>query len=127
MEAKEILLNKQNFAVIGVTTNQEKYGYKIYQRLKKLNKNVYGVSPIYNELNGETIYPNLSSIDNQIDVAVFVVNPKIALIYIVECKKLKIKHIWLQPGTYDDNLIKIIKESKLNYYLNCVLVESENM
>ena len=26
MEAKEILLNKQNFAVIGVTTNQEKYG-----------------------------------------------------------------------------------------------------
>mgnify|MGYP002561492486 CR=1 FL=1 len=36
--------------------------------LKKLNKNVYGVSPIYNELNGETIYPNLSSIDNQIDV-----------------------------------------------------------
>ena len=82
MEAKEILLNKQNFAVIGVTTNQEKYGYKIYQRLKKLNKNVYGVSPIYNELNGETIYPNLSSIDNQIDVAVFVVNPKIALIYI---------------------------------------------
>lgn len=127
MEAKEILLNKQNFAVIGVTTNQEKYGYKIYQRLKKLNKNVYGVSPIYNELNGETIYPNLSSIDNQIDVAVFVVNPKIALIYIEECKKLKIKHIWSQPGTYDDNLIKIIKESKLNYYLNCVLVESENM
>ena len=127
MEAKEILLNKQNFAVIGVTTNQEKYGYKIYQRLKKLNKNVYGVSPIYNELNGETIYPNLSSIDNQIDVAVFVVNPKIALIYIEECKKLKIKNIWLQPGTYDDNLIKIIKESKLNYYLNCVLVESENM
>lgn len=127
MEAKEILLNKQNFAVIGVTTNQEKYGYKIYQRLKKLNKNVYGVSPIYNELNGEMIYPNLSSIDNQIDVAVFVVNPKIALIYIEECKKLKIKHIWLQPDTYDDNLIKIIKESKLNYYLNCVLVESENM
>lgn len=127
MEAKEILLNKQNFAVIGVTTNQEKYGYKIYQQLKKLNKNVYGVSPIYNELNGETIYPNLSSINTQIDVAVFVVNPKIALTYIEECKELKIKHIWLQPGTYDDNLIKIINESKLNYYLNCILVESKNI
>ena len=127
MNPKDILEKYYHFAVVGVTPNQEKYGYKIYQRLKKLNKNVYGVSPIYNELNGEMIYPNLSSIDNQIDVAVFVVNPKIALIYIEECKKLKIKHIWLQPGTYDDNLIKIIKESKLNYYLNCVLVESENM
>ena len=27
----------------------------------------------------------------------------------------------------DDNLIKIINESKLNYYLNCILVESKNI
>ena len=35
--------------------------------------------------------------------------------------------IWLQPGTYDDNLMQEIKDLKLEYYQNCVLVESENL
>ena len=38
MEAKDVLKNYQNFAVIGVTTNHEKYGYKIFKCLKELGK-----------------------------------------------------------------------------------------
>ena len=33
MNAKDILTHYQNFAVIGVTTNPDKFGYKIYQRM----------------------------------------------------------------------------------------------
>ena len=46
MNAKDILTHYQNFAVIGVTTNPDKFGYKIYQRLNEIEKTVYGVSPI---------------------------------------------------------------------------------
>ena len=35
MNAKDILTHYQNFAVIGVTTNPDKFGYKIYQRLNE--------------------------------------------------------------------------------------------
>ena len=44
MNAKDILTHYQNFAVIGVTTNPDKFGYKIYQRLNEIEKTVYGVS-----------------------------------------------------------------------------------
>lgn len=127
MNAKEILTNFQNFAVIGVTTNHEKYGYKIYHRLKQLGKTVYAISPIYNNIDGVNTYPNLSAIKEKIDVAVFVVSPKFGLNYIKECQILEIKHIWLQPGTYDDNLLSTIKAANISSYPNCVLVESQEL
>lgn len=127
MEAKDVLLNKQNFAVIGVSNNPDKYGYKIYHRLKEINKKVYGVSPLYQDVEGDLIYPDLTSIPDNIDVAVFVVNPKVGLTYLNECVKLNITHIWLQPGTYDDTLIEFMNNNNLTYYQNCILVESNKL
>ena len=127
MNAIDVLRGHKNFAVIGATNNQEKYGYKIFQCLKDLGKNVYGISPVYRDIEGTPTYPDLSAVKNKIDVAVFVVSPKFGVDYVKECQKLKIEHIWLQPGTYNDELISMIKEAKINYYLNCVLVESQNI
>ena len=109
MNAKDILTHYQNFAVIGVTTNPDKFGYKIYQRLNEIEKTVYGVSPIYKEIDGKSTFPNLTAIN------------------IKECNQLNIKHIWLQPGTYNDDLISLINENNLNYYQNCVLIESQDL
>lgn len=127
MEAKDVLKNFQNFAIIGVTNNHDKFGYKIYHRLKELGKNIYGVSPIYKDIEGTPTYDNLKAINNNIDVAVFVVSPKFGSEYVKECKDLNIEHIWLQPGTYNDELINLIKANDLNYYQNCVLVESKDL
>lgn len=127
MSPKDILINSQNFAVIGVTTNPEKYGYKIYQRLKALNKTVYGISPVYPMVDNDLTYPNLSAVDKPIDVAVFIVSPKFGLEYLDECQKLGITNIWLQPGTYDDNLINIIITNNFTYYQNCILIESQDI
>lgn len=127
MDAKEVLKTYQNFAVIGVTNNPDKYGYKIYQRLKELGKNVYGVSPIYKEIDNTPTFPDLNSINQTVDVAVFVVSPKYSYDYVTACKALNIKHIWLQPGTYDEKLMEIINDNQLSYYKNCALVESRNL
>lgn len=127
MNAKDVLTNYQNFAVIGVTNNPEKYGYKIYQCLKNIGKTVYGISPFYKDIEGISTYPNLLAINNKIDVAVFIVNPKFGIDYVKECQKLEIEHIWLQPGTYNDELVSMIEDAKINHYLNCVLLESQNM
>ena len=57
----------------------------------------------------------------------FVVSPKFGIDYIKECNQLNIKHIWLQLGTYNDDLISLINENNLNYYQNCVLIESQDL
>lgn len=124
MNAREIIETYKNFVVIGVTTDQEKYGYKIFKRLLELGYTTYGVSFKYQEVLNQKLYKDLLSIQSKIEVAVFVVSPKYGKEYIDQCIELGIKHIWLQPGTYDKELLEYIKSKQLNSYQNCILVET---
>ncbi len=124
MIKKNLIENNSIWVVIGVTTDTEKYGYKIYKRLKQLNYEVYGISPKYTEIDGDKIYSQLSELDKKPDVAVFVVNPKLGLDYIDKCAEVGIKNIWLQPGTISDDLLLKAKEKGINTIEACVLVET---
>lgn len=126
MKAQEVLQTYKNFVVIGVTNDVDKYGYKIFKRLLDLGYTTYGVSPKYSEVLQQPIYKDLQSINKQIDVAVFVVNPKYGVEYSKQCKQLGIQHLWLQPGTFDEELLKTIEENHLDSYQNCILVETAN-
>lgn len=121
MEALEVMKTCKKFAVIGLKNDPEKYVYKIYKRLLEANYEVYGVSNYIDELDGEIMYKSLYDLPNKPEVVVFVVAPKNGYAYLEECKQLQIQHLWMQPGTYDDEFLKALDDSNLNYYLNCVL------
>jgi len=125
MNSTEILRKYKSFAVIGVTTNTEKYGYKVYQKLKELNKIVYGISPIYSDIDGDPTYPSLESVGKPIDIAVFIVNKKFGLSYLEEVQDLGIKYAWMQPGTYDEDFLGIIKDKGITPIPDCVLIQAD--
>lgn len=125
MQAQELLKKYHNFVVIGVSDNPDKYGYKIFKRLLYLGYTTYGVSPKYTIILNQPIYPSLRSIQKNVDVAVFVINPKIGSSYVAECKELDIQHLWLQPGSFDQELLEKIAILKLHSYENCILVETK--
>ncbi|MFR7591580.1 MAG: CoA-binding protein [Longibaculum sp.] len=124
MNPKDILNMYYHFAVVGVSENQEKYGYKIFKRLIERNKQVYGISPIYHEIDGYPIYSSLEDVEQPIDVVVFVVNKKYAYGYVDEMLGLGIHYAWMQPGTYDDELLEHMKSVGITPILACVLVET---
>mgnify|MGYP002708017290 CR=1 FL=1 len=68
MNKKEFLLNQKNIAVVGVTTDPQKYGYKIYQCLKQHSLNVYGVSIKYQQIDQDPLYSSLEAIPESIDL-----------------------------------------------------------
>lgn len=127
MLKKDLIDNKTIWAVIGVTLDKEKYGYKIYKRLKQLQREVYGISPKYEELEGEKLYKQLDDLDKIPNVVVFVVNPKFGLDYVDKCAKLGIKNIWLQPGTASEEILSKAKEYNINAIQACVLVETNEL
>lgn len=124
MNPKQLLEQYRNWAVIGVTADEQKYGYRIYKRLKEKGYCTYGVSPKYDTIDGDPIYKSLKDIHQPIDVVVFVVNPKFCLPYLDEMKELDIQYAWMQPGTYNNETIKQIQERKLDMVQACVLVLS---
>ena len=120
----QLLNNYKNWAVIGVTPDEEKYAYRIYKKLKEKGYQTYGITPKYDTVDGDTMYKCLKDVHQPIDVVVFVVNPKFATPYLDEMKDLGIQYAWMQPGTYNDEAIKAIQERELEMIQACVLVLS---
>lgn len=119
-----LIKDTKKWVVIGVTADEEKYGYRIFKRLRDIGAEVYGISPKYCEACGCSLYKSISELPDGIEVAVFVVNPKIGIGYIRDCAEKNIKTIWLQPGTVSFELLQEAKKYNLNVVQKCVLVEA---
>jgi predicted CoA-binding protein len=119
---EEKMLEKKVWAVVGANQDHEKYGNMIYRKLKARGYEVYPVNPMYDTVEGDKCYKDISSIPKVPEVLNMVVSPKRGKPIIEEAAKLGIRYIWLQPGTYDDELLKRINELGLEQVQACVLV-----
>lgn len=123
MSPYELLVNNQNFAVIGVSPNKDKYAYKIFTLLKNKGKNTYGVHPTIETVDGDKVYPSMEAIPSNVDIAVFVVRPAIGLTYLPLVADKGVKTIWLQPGTISDELLVEADKLGLTVIQDCVLAQ----
>ena len=120
---KREMLEKKVWAVIGVTTNKDKFGYKIYKKLKDNNYDVYPVNPKYDIIDGEKCYNSLKDLPKKPEVVDFVVPPKISLMSVKEADEVGIEYLWFQPGTANEEVIHKAKELGFKIvYDDCVLV-----
>lgn len=123
-QVKEEMLGKKNWAVVGVSPNEEKFGFKVFDALKKHEYIVYGVNPRYDEVRGEKIYDELDAVLEKIECINFVVNPKITYKMIEKLNPSQVEYLWFQPGAYDDKVIELGKSKGFNMvHDSCVLVE----
>jgi len=118
----EELMKKKIWAVVGATTDKDKYGYKIYKELKEAGYKVYPISPKYEEIDGDKAYKSLRDLPEKPEVVDFVVNPKIGIGIVKECAQLGIENIWLQPGTVSEEILEFAKEKGINAVEACALV-----
>lgn len=127
MDPVETMLAMKNWAVVGATDNQEKFGYKIFKALKAAGYNVYPVNPGINEIHGEKCYSSLADLPSVPEVVNVVVPPKVGEQIMNNCAEIGIKNVWLQPGANAKNVVEMAKKLGLNVVdQHCVLVELRN-
>lgn len=107
---KDTMMNKKVWAVVGVTEDEDRFGYKIWKILKENDYTAYGVSPKYDEIDGEKIYKTISDLPEKPEVIDMVVNPKIGKSILEEAADLGVKYIFFQPNTYNDELVAYADE-----------------
>lgn len=115
------MLEKKIWAVVGANNDPNKYGNIIYKKLKSRGYEVYPVNPKYEQVEGDRCYQDLRSLPRKPEVINMVVSPKRGKAIIEEAAELGIKNIWLQPGTYDDELLELINDKGLVAVHACVL------
>ena len=111
MDLKEIM-QENVFVVVGDTIKEEKYAFKIKNKLIDHGYTVYGVGKELKSIN---------EVDDDIDIIDLCINPIRGLELIKECNK-NYKCIVIQPGAESDELIEYMKRNNIQYIEGCLLV-----
>lgn len=123
MARADELLDKRVWAVVGVSSDKNKFGYRIYNRLKSEGYKVYPVNPNLAEIDGEKVYPDLASLPECPDVVNFVVPPEVTVRVISQCAQKGVKYAWLQPGSHSKEVLDACRANNLEALQSCVLRE----
>ncbi len=104
-----------SIALIGASTDPNKYGYKILQYLLDNQYEVYPINPKAKEILKHKVYVSLEHINHKIDIVVFVVPPQVTNEILKQVKQLNIKKVWFQPGSSNEMSLDFCKEYKIDY------------
>jgi predicted CoA-binding protein len=120
---KQFLAGKR-FAVVGASTNREKYGNKVLRVYQQNNLDVVPVNPAGGEVEGLTAYVDLPSVPGTIDGVSIITPPKVTEQVVAQALALGIKNIWMQPGAESDAAVELAERSGANVIAGgpCLLV-----
>ena len=107
---QEIMLMR-TFAIVGDTTNPQKYAFKIKEAMTHAG---YTVFPVGKEL------ASLNDIDQPLDVVDLCINPIKGLKLLQECRLLY-KMIVIQPGADNPELLSWLDQQNIPYIHGCLL------
>ncbi|MFG0251566.1 MAG: CoA-binding protein [Phycisphaerales bacterium JB038] len=112
------------WAVVGASTDREKYGNKVLRSYQQNSRTVYPVNPKAAEVEGLKAYPDLSSLPESVHGVSIITPPKVTERIVEEAAAAGIKHLWMQPGAESEAAVARAQELGLNVIAGdaCVLV-----
>ena len=121
----EEFLHSRSLAVVGVSADEKKFGTKVWRDLRAKGYSVFGVNPHLEQLDGEKIYPNLSSLPEVPKGLILVVPPRISEDIVQEAHMLGIRRIWMQPGAESEKAIRFCRKNQINViHSQCVMIQA---
>ncbi len=101
-DLKEILTNVKIVASVGVSSNEDRPSYWIFNYLKDHGYKMIPVNPGSTEIQGEKAYPDLGSIPLKVDVVQIFRRSEDVLPVVEAAIKIAAKVIWMQQGIVND-------------------------
>ncbi len=92
-------INQRVWAVVGASTDPDKYGNQIFRTLRDAGYTVYGVNVRGGILEGQKLYRSLADLPERPVVVDTVVPPKVTEQIVQQCAALGIDRVWMQPGS----------------------------
>ena len=122
----DLLKDKNNsIALIGASTNKEKFGYKI---LVDLDNKGHVVIPINNketEIEGKKVFKKVNEISDCPSIINFVVPPNIGFQITKDLVESGYDNFWYQPGAESDEISEYLDSKNKNYIDDkCIMVVS---
>lgn len=120
----EEFLQSPEFAVIGASSNRNKYGNKVLRCYIQHQMKVYPVHPSEDEVEGLTVFSSVMELPNEVKSISIITPPQITEEVVNEAIKRGIQNIWMQPGAESQQAIQNCLDHQINVIAKgpCILV-----
>ena len=123
-EIKEILEKAGNIAVVGLSDNPERTSYMVAQAMQNRGYRIIPVNPNADHILGETCYPTLSDIPEQVDIVNVFRRSELVVPIAEETVKIGAKVFWLQLGIVNEEAARIVEQAGIEVIMDrCIKVE----
>jgi predicted CoA-binding protein len=123
-EIKEILLQSQTIAVVGLSDDPSKTSHMVSKAIQSKGYRIIPVNPNADFILGETCYPSLKEIPVPIDIVNVFRRPEHTPQIAEEAVVIGAKVLWLQLGIANEETASIASEAGLKVIMDrCIKVE----
>jgi hypothetical protein len=128
VKAKSIedFLALDKYAVVGVSKNKRKFGYIVFENMKKKGYEVHPINPKEEEILDCVCYPDIKSLPEKVDGIIIVTPPEVTEKVIKEALEAGIENIWIQPQAENKSIMEFAEKNSYNIICKqCILMHSQ--
>jgi predicted CoA-binding protein len=117
-ELKQILKTIKVVASVGVSSNEEKESYWIFNYLNAQGYQMIPVNPAASEILGLKVYPDLASIPQKVDVVQVFRKPEDVPPVVDAAIQIGAKIVWMQEGIINEEAARKAEAAGLKVVMN---------
>ena len=112
------------WAVVGASTNRDKYGNKVLRCYQQHGREVYAVNPRETEIEGARCFASVSALPADVRALSIITPPPVTEKIVREAAARGIVKLWMQPGAESAKAIELAGELELSLIAGgpCLLV-----
>ena len=129
MNYKNFINPSLAYAIVGATQNHEKYGWVVFDNLRRKGLTVIPVNPKYDEIDGVKCYPDVMSLHDCPNVVVLVVPTDVGMHVLKQAGETGIKKVWCQPGAESAEIVEAAAKYGIDIIAggSCIMVATNGV
>lgn len=119
-----ILTENRVIAVVGLSANESRPSFFAAKYMLDHGYKIVPVNPRYDQVLGQTCYPDIESIPVQVDIVDVFQRPDRVVPISQSAIDIKAKVLWMQLGVVNEEAAKLARQAGLEVVMNrCVKIE----
>ncbi len=120
------MIKNQTVVVLGASAKPQRYSYQAIKLLLQYHHRVIPVHPRLDQIEGLTVFANLSDINTPVDTLALYLSAERSQIIIDDIVALRPGRVIFNPGTESKALEKKLSDEGIFFVHNCTLIMLES-
>jgi predicted CoA-binding protein len=112
----------QTVAVIGASSNRDKFGNKALRAFARQGYTVIPINPTETEVEGVRAYPSVMDVPGTIDLATVYVPGAVGVRILDDLARKGVPEVWLNPGADDRQVVEKARALGLKTIQQCSII-----